>query len=367
MKILFLPFITGKAALGSVSRCLTVAEVLRDQGHQISFVTSRFLTPYVRDAGFEYLEAPAPDPPGARRPIRTIVDVALFLNLTDETFIRRSFEAEIQAIERFRPDIIFGEFKLTATISAARYGLPVVSTASTPAHPAFVSPLFSNAEEQQETGTEGFNRLLAEEGLDPVQSVADIFFLRSNIKIVPSSSELEPMLAREPGLHYVGYLLYDRWEKAPLPPDLLKDVRSPHLVFAYLAVGEIGPDRYVDVFSRAFDGTECHAVVAVGSHPQLDGLPADTSNVTYADFVPGTILEKSDAVIFHGGQNTLTAALMDGVPGIAVPGTDFERDFNARGLAKIGCEETGAGRDRRRHDDFPRVRHACGSRIRVSL
>jgi len=337
MKILFLPFITGKAALGSVSRCLTVAEELQNLGHEACFVTSRFISPYVRDARFDYLEAPAPGPPGSRRPIRTIVDVALFLNLTDETFIRQSFEAEQKAIERFRPDIVFSEFKLTASISAARHELPLVSTASTPAHPEFVSPLFSETESEQEHGTEGFNRLLMEEGLEPIQSVAELFFLRSHVKIVPSSPELEPMLSGEDSLHYVGYLLYDRWEKAPLSPALLENVASPHVVFAYLAVGEIGPDRYVDVFSRAFDNTEFHVVVAVRSHPQLTVLPGNTSNVTYANFVPGTILEKSDAVIFHGGQNTLTAALLEGVPGLVVPGTDFERDFNARGMAEIGA------------------------------
>lgn len=337
MKILFLPFITGKAALGTISRCLTIAEELRNLGHDAFFVTSRYISSYVREAGFEYLEAVAPEPPSARRPIRTIVDVALFLNLTEETFIHRSFEAELNAIEKFRPDVLFSEFKLTASISATRYSLPLVSTASTPAHPAFASPLFCETDISQETGTEGFNRLLSTEGLEPVSNVADLFFLRSHIKIVPSTPELEPMLSRERNLHYVGYLLYDRWEKAPLPPDLLKKVTSPRLVFAYLAVGEIGPDRYVETFSKAFDNTEFHMVMAVGSHPGLTGLPKNTANVTYADFVPGTILEKSAAVIFHGGQNTLMASLLEGVPGLVIPGTDFERDFNARGMAAIGA------------------------------
>jgi UDP:flavonoid glycosyltransferase YjiC (YdhE family) len=60
--------------------------------------------------------------------------------------------------------------------------------------------------------------------------------------------------------------------------------------------------------------------------------------VTYVRFVPGSsILERSDALIFHGGQNTAMAALLHGVPSLIIPGSDFERDFNARSIARISA------------------------------
>lgn len=338
MRILFFPLITRGAALGTISRCLAIAEVLREQGHFAFFVTGGPTSRYVAESKFEYQEGPVPDPPGPLHPIRNLADVALFLNLTNKDYVRRSFEAELTAIDHFQPDAIFSEFKLTASISAACSGLPLASTACSPAHPGFVSPLFPKTGGIRDKAVAEFNCLLDEQGLSPVQDVAELFFMRSDLKIVPSSSELEPLLQDVENLYYVGYLLYDRWERAPLPPDLLKDAAAPLLVFAYFSVGEIGPDRYLQVLPKAFDHTEFHVVVAVGSHPQLPALPESTPNVKYIRFVPGSsILERSDALIFHGGQNTAMAALLHGVPSLIIPGSDFERNFNARSIARISA------------------------------
>ena len=338
MRILFLPLITRGSAIGTISRCLAIAEILREKGHFVSFVIGESAIRHVEKAGFEYQIGPMPDPPGPLRPLRNLADVALFLNLTNENYVRRSFENERLAIDRFTPDVLFSEFKLTAPISAARAGLPLVSTACTPAHPEFVSPLFPETGKADDDSVRGFNHLLEEEGFSPVQDVAELFFMRSNLKIVPSSRELEPLLQGIEDLHYVGYLLYDRWERAALPPGLRQAVTVPHLIYAYFSMGEIGPDKYVEVLPRAFDETEFHLVVATGSHPDLPALPEATANVSFFRMVPGiSVLDRSDAVIFHGGQNTAMASLLHGVPSLIFSGSDFERDFNARGMARVGA------------------------------
>ena len=338
MRILFLPLITRGSAIGTISRCLAISEILREKGHSVSFVTGEPGIRHVEKAGFEYQIGPMPDPPGPLHPLHNLADVALFLNLTQESYVRRSFESELAAIDRFAPDILFSEFKLTAPISATRAELPLVSTACTPAHPEFVSPLFPETGKDINEAAKGFNHLLEEEGIPPVQDVAELFFMRSSLKIVPSAKELEPLLQGIENLHYVGYLLYDRWERAPLPSSLLEAVTVPHLVFAYFSMGEIGPDKYVEVLPKAFDETEFHLVVATGAHPDLPLLPESSSNVSFFRMVPGiSMLDRSDAVIFHGGQNTAMASLLHGVPSLVFPGSDFERDFNARGMARIGA------------------------------
>jgi UDP:flavonoid glycosyltransferase YjiC (YdhE family) len=122
-------------------------------------------------------------------------------------------------------------------------------------------------------------------------------------------------------------------------------------------MGEIGPDRYVKVLPGAFDHTEFHVVVATGSHPDLPRLPEATPNVSFFRMVPGiSVLDRSDAVIFHGGQNTAMASLLHGVPSLIFPGSDFERDFNARGMAGIG-----AGIHMKSEDFTPRkIRESLG-------
>jgi UDP:flavonoid glycosyltransferase YjiC (YdhE family) len=179
---------------------------------------------------------------------------------------------------------------------------------------------------------------LEECGLAPVKDVAELFFMRSNVKIAPTIRQIEPLLADVPNVHYVGYLLYDRLEMAPLPEGLVEAAHGKNMIFVYLGTGEIGPAQYTAVLPRSFDGTEFHAIVAVGDHPELPELPNSTDNVTWVRFVPGrSILRRSQALIFHGGQNTAMASLIHKVPSLVFPGEDFERDFNARGLAGIGA------------------------------
>jgi UDP:flavonoid glycosyltransferase YjiC (YdhE family) len=339
MRILFLPLITRGAAIGTITRCLAVADHLRLCGHDCFFLTNGAGAEHVSDAGYSYVEGMIPDPPGLHVPVHDLSDVAVFLNLTKEDYLRHALAAEQAAVDRFRPHVLFSEFKLTASITAAANGLPLVSTACSPADPRFVSELpRSGRSPSHVEAAQSFNKLLDERSLPPIRDVAELFFTRSMVKVAPTIPELEPLLADVVGLHYVGYLLYDRWELKPLPEGLLEQAHGRNLVFVYLSTGEIRPAQYTRVLPEAFADTEFHAVVAVGDHPELPELPRSTSNTTWVRFVPGrSILRYSRAVIFHGGQNTAMAALIHKVPSLAFPGHDFERYFNARSIARIGA------------------------------
>lgn len=338
MRVLFFPIITRGAAIGSITRCLAIADHLQQYGHQCFFLTNGEGARHVADAGHPYMEGIVPDPPGSFHPLRNLSDVAVYLNLTREDYLRHALAAEQSAIDRFQPDVLFSEFKLTAPITAAANGLPLVSTACSPADPRFVSELYPHRPSgPADDANAGFNKILDERALPPIRDVAELFFSRSATKIAPTLPELEPLLSDVPDLHYVGYLLYDRWELEPLPPGLLEQAHGRHVVFVYLSTGEIGPDRYTRMLPEAFQDTEFHAIVAVGDHPKLPELPPPASNVTWVRFVPGrSILNCSNAVIFHGGQNTAMGTLIHKVPSLVFPGEDFERDFNARSLARIG-------------------------------
>ncbi|MBI5248243.1 MAG: hypothetical protein HY912_02000 [Desulfomonile tiedjei] len=338
MRILFLPLITRGPAIGTVSRCLAVAERLRKFGHECSFLASDSAAHHAAEAGFEVMEGAVPESPGPLRPLCDLSDLAVFLKLTDEEFVRVSLKSENQAVQRFRPDVLFSEFKLTAAITAAGAGLPLVSTACTPGDPRFVSPLFEKTPKDHAQAVAGFNRILEERDQEPINDTAELFFGRSDAKIAPTVPELEPLLSDVPNLHYVGYLLNDRMELAPLPEGLLGRCNGKFIVFVYLGQGEISSSLYMRVLPEAFKNTEFHAIVSVGDHPEVARFPKPESNVTWVRFVPGrSILRCSQAAIFHGGQNTAMASLIHKIPSLVFPGNDFERDFNARSLARVGA------------------------------
>jgi UDP:flavonoid glycosyltransferase YjiC (YdhE family) len=143
MRILFLPIITRGSAVGTITRCLSVAHHLRLFGHEVLFLTHGEGAKIVAESEFAFMEGAVPEPPGPLHPLCDLSDVAVFLNLTDEDYLRRSLATEQEAVERFKPDVLFSEFRLTAPITAAKTGLPLVSTACSPADPRFISPLFS--------------------------------------------------------------------------------------------------------------------------------------------------------------------------------------------------------------------------------
>jgi UDP:flavonoid glycosyltransferase YjiC (YdhE family) len=339
MKILFLPLITRGSALGSISRCLAMAEVLREQGHQTLFLTNSLSAEHVEGFGFNHLVGAMPLPPSDFHPMHDLADVAVYLNLTEESYIRQALDREWKAVERFQPDVVVSEFKLTAPITAARAELPLVSTACTPAMPGFRSYLYRGEPRLDHMDAlSGFNKVLNELGQEAIENVAELFYGRSQVKLAPTSPELEPALAEVPDMHYVGYLLHHAMERGELPPELQAPARGGRLVFVYLSSGEIGPKTYTKVLPPAFAGTRYQVAVATGDHPDLPELPPNTNNVFYYRFLPGmSMLEASCAYISHGGQNSVVSAMLTGTPSLLFPGGDFERYFNARQAGRLGA------------------------------
>jgi UDP:flavonoid glycosyltransferase YjiC (YdhE family) len=360
MKIMFLPLITRGSALGSISRCLAMAEVLREQGHQTLFLTNSLSAEHVELFGFNHLVGAMPSPPGDFHLMHDLADVAVYLKLTEESYIRQALDHEWEAVEMFRPDVLVSEFKLTAPITAARASLPLVSTACTPAMPGFQSCLYRREPRLDHTDAlSGFNEVLSGLGQEAIDSVAELFYSRSQVKLAPTSPELEPALAEVPDLHYVGYLLHHAMERGDIPLELQAPAREARLVFVYLSSGEIGPKAYTKVLPPAFAGTRYHVAVATGDHPDLPDLPPNTDNVFYYRFLPGmSMLEASCAYISHGGQNSVVSAMLTGTPSLLFPGGDFERYFNARQAAGLGAAKNLPSEDfnpdklRRRIDDL---------------
>ncbi len=339
MKVLFLPLITRGSALGSISRCLAMAEILREQGHKTLFLTNSLSAAHVEGFGFEHLMGAMPPPPDDFHPMHDLADVAVYLKLTEERYIRQALQHEWTAVEQFGPDVLVSEFKLSAPITAARAGLPLVSTACTPAMPGFESHLYQGKPRLGHSeALAGFNRVLSEHDQEPIKEVAELFYGRSQVKLAPTIHELEPALAEVPDLHYVGYLLHYAMEHGDLPPELQVPACESRLVFTYLSTGELGPKAYTKVLPSAFAGTRFHVAVATGDHPDLPELPPATENLSYHRFLPGmSMLKASCAYISHGGQNSVVSAMLAGVPSLLFPGGDFERYFNARQAAKMGA------------------------------
>ncbi len=97
------------------------------------------------ESDFPFMEGTVPEPPGPLHALTDLSDVAVYLNLTDEDYLRRSLETEHKAVNSSKPDVLFSEFKLTAPITAAEAGLPLVSTRAARLTLASYLPYFPKA------------------------------------------------------------------------------------------------------------------------------------------------------------------------------------------------------------------------------
>jgi UDP:flavonoid glycosyltransferase YjiC (YdhE family) len=111
------------------------------------------------------------------------------------------------------------------------------------------------------------------------------------------------------------------------------------LVYVTLGTTFNQAPRTFQALFAALDGEDLDAIVTVGRSVDPDRLGPVPSNLRVARYIPQTLLLPScDAVVHHGGFNSLHAALWHGLPMVLVPLGAGDQIWNAR-----RCHELGAG------------------------
>lgn len=333
-RVLLMPSPVSSGSVGTTIKAIGLAHLLRKRGCQVRFIMGGELGTFISRQGFPVAACPTPRYAGNTQAIQNIVDFMQWTGLADANFVEQAVEAEIAAIRDFHPDVIFAEARPSAAISAAATGVPLVTVASWPMHPDF--PENRMAVEQP---LEAFNRQLRRYGLDEIQHMAELLFLRSAMKISPSLPELEPDLQTVPGLRFVGHMLNLTADETQLPPWYHSWRRAP-LILVYLSVGAISPELYLRTLPGAFQDLPFNVLCACGFHFGVgaDDLANFRGNVRFVRFVPmQAVIEGASLVIFHGGQDTMLTTLLHGLPSITIPGQHFERKYNAMQMVQLGA------------------------------
>ena len=100
-------------------------------------------------------------------------------------------------------------------------------------------------------------------------------------------------------------------------------------IVVYMGNGTIPADKMLKVIKSAFHATAYEVYIASA---YLKEEKQDNINVAPRwDF--DRLLKESVLFINHGGQNSITDGLLNGVPQIVVPGKIFERKYNAKSIA----------------------------------
>jgi UDP:flavonoid glycosyltransferase YjiC (YdhE family) len=351
-KILFTPGIASIEALGSITRLIAIADEMkkRQEDCNIIFRTAGREADYATFCGYKVVQGYKPKLDMKRllqqgsnnetkgnsaRPnfsISSICDVIRLKGLTSKEYVQNTFKEEMELVESFKPDLIFGEFETVMPIVAKKMDIPYFCTGGTPGKKDFSCFGFSN--KTAEGYAEDYNELLKSLNLKTIENICELNQDYNCSKVfVPSIPELEDLKDNSKYI-FLGSVL---------PKDFIKSdfnfEKKRPLIYVYLSAGEITPDLYQKVILDTFLGSEFDVIVTAGGNPGFkSSVNSNTSNVHFMNMVPADkVMKMADIAIHHGGQNTTVQCIENEVPSIIFPGKHFERFFNAQKASEIGC------------------------------
>lgn len=252
--------------------------------------------------------------------------------------------AEVDLLNRLRPDVVLGVFRFTGPLSAALAGIPydsLICGCMTPACPDVLGfEPGEPGEEEQSKALRFFRRTCAQRlhpvfssfGLPPVDDAWQLLVgQRTYLWDYP---EFQPLPAT-PGFHHVGPVLWTKWPTPKLRGNELDTLKGP-VAYVAFGTGDVPPE-WLTHLVRALWNIGYSVAIALGGRPVLVDLPPDPLRLSVFDFLPVEVaLPRASLVVCHGGQGLIFEALSARVPVFVLP-MQPEQAQNGRCLERMGC------------------------------
>lgn len=330
MKVLIAPMSAMAETSGPFSRAAALCHKLIERGHEVAFCAAK-------DVNYKNIEniinyyAPIPSPLGMpmcigermlkmaqllgiqqKKKVNSFEQVLKFVGVLNYNHFSQDVFCIRKAIQDFKPDVVYAEFRIAAIVASKLENIKVVTGYSYPVQKSFASnPEYST----------GIKRFIMENKLPAIESVLDIFNW-ADLKVVPSSYELEPIIDKN--TIFTG----------PFSVPNIRSVQEKrNKIIAYMGTGTITPKAIISNLTKAFEQTNFEIFVAT---EQVSPYEDNNINVNRRfDF--SKLMPEAIAYINHGGQNSIMTGLIYGVPQIICPGNVFERRYNAASIVNLGA------------------------------
>ena len=371
LTVLFMP----ESAYGPTNQCIGVGDILRRRGHRVVFAAERSWQGKLTALGFGEdlvdLAPPAGDADGTegdagqfwkdfirdtapefRKP--TIEQLGTFIQPTWQALIDGAVYCEPQLkdiIARVRPDVIV-EDNVVCFPALMTAGVPFVRIMSCnplevggPALP----PVFSGYPAADRAGWEEFrkeydrthrsmweefNTWVTGQGAPPLPDLEFIHTsTHANLYVFPAEADYTDLRPLGPAWRRMDSSVRETDEPYEIPAALADRPGGSALI--YLSLGSLG-SADVDLMKRLVNvlGRTPHRYI-VSKGPQHAGYEL-AGNMAGAEFLPQTtLIPQVDAVITHGGNNTVTEAVHFGKPMIVLP-LFWDQYDNAQRVAETG-------------------------------
>ena len=329
MKVLIAPMGAMAPTNGPFSRTEALSKALRNSGHDVALCAAKDVN-YRQIDGVHNYESPIPSPLGLPRAVgfplirlvqkiglqekadvKSFEQVLFFTGALKEGFFRNDVNCIRNAIQTYKPDLVYSEFRIASIVAARLEKVRCVTGYSYPVQTSYASsPEFAG----------GVKKVLKEFGLPEIESVLEIFDW-ADLKIVPSSYDLEPI--NQKNVVFTGPF-------ANLPEIRTQDA-ARNKIIAYFGSGTISGKKVVETLTEAFLDTSLDVLIAT---EQVK--PFQHRNITVDKrFDFSVLMPQALVYLNHGGQNSIMTGLIYGVPQIIYPGRVFERMYNAETIKTL--------------------------------
>jgi MGT family glycosyltransferase len=305
---------------GHVNPTVSVARALSSRGHVVAWAahpgTVRKLLP--PDARIYALaEADPENRAGAVTDKARAVRGAAALKFLWEDFLvplARSMRPGIEtAVDEFGPDVLVVDQQAVAgALVARRRGLPWASTATTSA--GVIDPLAALPQVERWL-RDLLARLATDAGVTPRDG--EPVELSPQLVVAFTTSAMVGPLDRFPAhFRFVGPSIADRPESSDFPWDALRD--GPRVLVSVGTVNAETSGRFYATALAALGGAPYQVILV--APPELVDPASAPPNVIVRAYIPQlAVLRHVQAVVSHGGHNTVCEALANGLPLVVAP------------------------------------------------
>jgi len=327
--------------MGHVNPTLSIGKALLERGHDVAWLSVdaelELIIPtggkYFDVASYYHLNVDQPEYITYKDRISTknILGIESVKFLYEEVLIplnRYMYKAIVFCVDKFKPDVIINDQQLfSAAIVAKQQAIKYASSVTAPAAVKMQQDLpgVSQWEDNQITS------LQKELNLNGEQSVA----CSEQLTLIYTTEAFFGDMILAPGYKFVGLSIADR--PTAYSFDWESFYKQPFKRKVLVSIGTTFDHNFKrDFFSKiiAALGNKELTVVVVSEPDLVDFWP---SNFIVSKKIPQLdLLPLMDAVICHGGHNTVCETLMHGIPLVVVP-IAYDQSYVAGRVVATGC------------------------------
>ena len=328
--------------LAHVARPLCFAAGLDRDRYRIAIACASHAAAHVAAAGIEHLEL------DSIAPRRFLDSLARGRAVYDAETLHRYVQADLARIERFAPDLVVGDFRLSLSVSARLARIPYVTIASAYWSPYYTPPrwqvpslpltnclplglaqaIFSVARPVAFAAhCAPLNGVRARYGLPALPRDLRRIYTDADVVAYSDLPELFPLDQMPPTHCFLGPAL---WQPACQPPPWWNDVPGGRPC-VYVTMGSSGDARLLPRIVEALAPLPVTLLVSGAALPA-----AATANVLHAPFLPGLqAAQRSRLVVCNGGSLTAYQALVGGAPVLGIA-SNLDQFLNMQAFQRAG-------------------------------